>query len=259
MMGINANSMNTLFGFGRSSSAGSSPFSALTASLSDYNMIRSGSYKKLMTSYFAKTDADAFRSAFNSSKVNNKSTATSKDSTETLSKVESSAKDLKDSASKLLQTGTKSVFNKVDAKDEDGNDIKAYDTDKIYKAVKSFVDDYNAMIQATDSSKTTAIQKSTINMINATSKYESSLNKIGITIDSDNYRLSIDEETFKGADMNRVKNLFNGTNSFAYNVKSQASMIEYRADNEASRANTYTHKGSYSSNYSSGSMWDSFY
>ena len=259
MMGINANSMNTLFGFGRSSSAGSSPFSALTASLSDYNMIRSGSYKKLMTSYFAKTDVDAFRSAFNSSKVNNKSTATSKDSTETLSKVESSAKDLKDSASKLLQTGTKSVFNKVDAKDEDGNDVKAYDTDKIYKAVKSFVDDYNAMIQAADSSKTTAIQKSTISMINATSKYESSLNKIGITIDSDNYRLSIDEETFKGADMNRVKNLFNGTNSFAYNVKSQASMIEYRADNEASRANTYTHKGSYSSNYSSGSMWDSFY
>ena len=115
------------------------------------------------------------------------------------------------------------------------------------------------MIQAADSSKTTAIQKSTISMINATSKYESSLNKIGITIDSDNYRLSIDEETFKGADMNRVKNLFNGTNSFAYNVKSQASMIEYRADNEASRANTYTHKGSYSSNYSSGSMWDSFY
>ena len=158
-----------------------------------------------------------------------------------------------------MQTGTKSVFNKVDAKDEDGNDVKAYDTDKIYKAVKSFVDDYNAMIQAADSSKTTAIQKSTISMINATSKYESSLNKIGITIDSDNYRLSIDEETFKGADMNRVKNLFNGTNSFAYNVKSQASMIEYRADNEASRANTYTHRGSYSSNYSSGSMWDSFY
>lgn len=259
MLGINSNSMNTLFGFGKSSSASSSPFSALASSLSDYNMIRSGSYKKLMTSYFAKTDANAFRSTFNNSKINNKSTSTSKDSTETLSKVESAAKGLKDSASKLLKTGTKSVFNKVDTKDEDGNTVKAYDTDQIYKAVKSFVDDYNSMIQAADSSKTTAIQKSTISMINATSKYESSLNKIGITIDSDNYRLSVDEETFKGADMNRVKDLFNGSSSFASNVKSQASMIEYRADNEASKANTYTYKGGYSSNYASGSMWDSYY
>ena len=96
-------------------------------------------------------------------------------------------------------------------------------------------------------------------MINGTSKYASALSKIGITIDSDNYQLSIDKDKFKSADMNQVKSLFNGSGSFACNVKSQASMIEYRAQSEASKANTYGSGGRYSSAYQSGSVWDSYF
>jgi len=257
MTGISGfNSIGTLFGFGTSKSSSSSPFSALTSSLSDYNMIRSGSYKKMMTAYFAKTDASAFRSSFN---TKTKTNSTSKDSAETLTKVQGAAEDLKDSASKLLKTGTSSVFSKESTKDDTGKTALEYNKDKIYSAVKSFVDDYNEMIKAADDAKTSGIQKTAISMINGTSRYESSLSKIGITIDSDNFRLSIDKDTFMKADMNQVKTLFNGSGSFASNVKSQASMMEFKAENEASRANTYSRYGSYNSTYSSGSMWDSYY
>lgn len=255
--GYDSNSISTLFGsFSKgSSSGGGSSLSALTSSISDYNLIRSGSYKKLMTSYFAKTDAKSFQSSFNNKKTN----AVSKDSSETLSKVKGTAEDLKDSASKLLKTGTNSVFNKVSKKGEDGSTTSEYDTDKIYSAVKSFVDDYNDVIKAADGANTGSIQRAAVSMINGTSRFQKQLSEIGISVDSDNFRLSIDKEKFKAADMGKVKNLFNGSGSFAANVKSQASMIEYRAENEAAKANTYTRNGVYGSTYSSGSMWDSFF
>lgn len=260
MLGISSydsNSISTLFSsIGRSSSAGSS-LGSLTSSLSDYSMIRSGSYKKLMTSYFKKTDAQSFRDAFNKKQTN--ANAISKDSAETLKSVKSAAEKMKASASALLQTGTKSVFAKETNTNEKGQTTTAYNTDKIYSAVKSFVDDYNNMIIEADKSDSSGIQKSTANMINSTSKYAASLEKLGITINSENYRLSINEETFKKADMNQVKSMFQGAGSYAYNVKAQASMVEYKAENEASRANTYTNGGKYNSVYNSGAMWDSYF
>ncbi len=259
--GYGSNSISTLFsGFGGSSkkNASASGLSALTASLSDYNMIRSGSYKKLMTAYFRKTDGDSVKSSFNNTRTN-RNAATSKDSADTLGKVKSAAGELEDSASALLKSGSNSAFSKVTTKDDKGLTTMKYDTDKIYKAVKSFVNDYNDMIKAADKSKTGSIQKAAISMINGTSRYASSLKDVGISVDSEDFTLSIDEETFKNADMNKVKSLFNGAGSYASNVKSQASMIEYRAGNEASKANTYSRYGGYNSTYSSGSVWDSYY
>ncbi len=260
MVGFSSNSISTLFsGFGASSkNSGTSSLSALTSTLSDYNLIRSGSYKKLVSAYYAKTGGDAVKSAFN--KQNNRTkTTVSKASAETLKNVKSTAGELKDSVSALLKGGTNSVFSKTTKTDEEGNTTTDYDTDKIYNAVKSFVDDYNAVVKAADKSDVSGIQSKTANMINSTSRYAKSLSDIGISIDSDNYRLSINEEQFKKADMSKVKSLFNGAGSYAYNVKSQASMIEYKAGNEASKANTYTHSGYYSNAYSSGSMWDSYF
>ena len=48
-------SINTLFGSFNNSSANSSFTSGLYSSLSEYSTIRSGAYKKLVSSYYSKT------------------------------------------------------------------------------------------------------------------------------------------------------------------------------------------------------------
>ena len=50
---FNSNSVNTLFSSMNAGNNKNNSFGSLTSSLSDYNLIRSGSYFKLMKSYFA--------------------------------------------------------------------------------------------------------------------------------------------------------------------------------------------------------------
>ena len=64
---------------------------------------------------------------------------------------------------------------------------------------------------------------------------KNSLEKVGITIGSDN-RLSLNEETFKNADFNKVKSLFNGGSSYAGIVSTSASRI---AATSSARTDSY--------------------
>ena len=78
---------------------------------------------------------------------------------------------------------------------------------------------------------------------------------IGITVDEKTGRLSVDETTFKGADTEKVKSLFNGTGSYAYSVATKAAMTESYAKSEAAKSNTYTKNGTYNYNYNSGNIF----
>lgn len=230
--------------------------------LSDYMSIKNGSYGKLMKAYYAKDGASKEVSSIATSKQNensSKSISTSKDSAKTLSAIEGAADNLKESADKLITKGSKSVFNKVDvvSKDEYGFDqtTKEYDTNAIYSAVSDFVNDYNKLIKEAGSSETGDISKKMQSMENLSKSNEKLLSKVGITINSDN-TLSIDEKAFKEADMGTVKSLFNDNGSYGYRVSAQASLIDYTAGREASKANTYSGTGSYSNTYNSGSLFD---
>ena len=174
-------------------------------------------------------------------------TSTSKDSTKTLAAIESDAKELTDSA-KALYTRSN---NKVFTKDSGGS----YDTDKIYKAVKRFADDYNSMLDTAGKSSTNRISRSVSSMKNETSYNEKPLKEIGITVDEKTGKLSVDETTFKSADTEKIKNLFNGTGSYAYSVATKAAMTESYAKSEAAKSNTYTKNGTYNYNYNSGNIF----
>lgn len=227
--------------------------------LSDYASIKNGSYGKLMKAYYAKDKSSEVSSIAEKQTKKATSTSTAKDSAKKLAEIEGAAEGLKDSADALIKTGSKSVFNKVEveSKDEYGftQTTKEYDKNAIYKSVASFVDDYNNLIKTAGSSETNSIQNRVHTLTGATSANKTLLSKVGITINSDN-TLSIDEESFKKADMTTVKSLFNGNSSYAYRVSAQASLIDYTADKEASKANTYTGNGSYGSTYSTGSILD---
>jgi hypothetical protein len=244
-----------------SSSSSSSSLGNLNF-LSDYASIKNGSYGKLMKAYYGSNSTTSTSSTSSSSSTSTSSISTSTDSAKTLSSVEKSADALKESADTLLATGSKSVFTKksVTTKDEDGFDktTKEYDTDAIYKAVSSFASDYNTLVDKAADANSSSILNRTTSLVNLTKTNANLLSTVGITVNSDN-TLSVDEETFKQADMGTVKTLFNGTGSYGYNVSAQASLIDYAANQESSKSNTYTGLGTYSSSYSSGSILDSIF
>ena len=172
-----SSSVSTLFSsLGSSKSTGSGMFGI---NLSEYASIRSGSYGKLMRSYFSMDSAKSTSKSDDSTKNTIEdlatTTSTSKDSTKTLAAIESDAKELTDTA-KALYTRSN---NKVFTKDSGGS----YDTDKIYKAVKSFADDYNSMLDTAGKSSTNRISQSVSSMKNETSYNEKALKEIGITVD----------------------------------------------------------------------------
>ena len=244
-----SSSVSTLFSsLGSSKSTGSGLFGI---NLSEYASIRSGSYGKLTRSYFSMDSTKGTSKSDDSTKNTIEdlatTTSTSKDSTKTLAAIESDAKELTDSA-KALYTRSN---NKVFTKDSGGS----YDTDKIYKAVKRFADDYNSMLDTAGKSSTNRISRSVSSMKNETSYNEKPLKEIGITVDEKTGRLSVDETTFKSADTEKIKNLFNGTGSYAYSVATKAAMTESYAKSEAAKSNTYTKNGTYNYNYNSGNIF----
>lgn len=253
MIGISnydSNSINTLFS-GLSNGSRSSNSGLLGINIADYSAIRTGSYFKLMKAYYGGND-----SASKIVETNKKtSTSTAKDDTKTLAKIEDAAEELKSASDALLDKTKKSVFNKVTTTDAKGNTTTDYDKDAIYKKVSAFVDSYNNLLKKSEDSNTNEILNAVSSMVRTTDSNEKLLSKVGITVGVDN-KLSIDEETFKKADMSLVKSLFNGNGSYGYQVSAKASLADYYAEREASRGNTYGNKGTYTYNYNTGEIYN---
>ena len=248
--GYDSSSLSVLFSSLNNSRTGRAGADLLGINYSDYATIRSGSYYKLMKAYYG---TDASEAVTNIAK-DKADTSTSKDDTKTLARIESNSDDLKASADALLENGTKSLFKTERVTDKSGNVTTEYDTDEIYKAVSKFVDDYNSMLDVASESNTSNISGAAERMIKMTGYNEKMLEKVGITVDEDNH-LKIDEKTFKAADMTTVKGLFNERGGYGYQVSAQASMINYYAENEASKSNTYTSSGTYTYNYNNGALY----
>jgi hypothetical protein len=226
--------------------------------LSDYASIKNGSYRKLMNAYYGSGKERVSNAVGN----NNSSVSTSKETSQKIKDVQSAAGSLKASTDKMLATGSKSIFNTKDVTTTDDKGVtttkKEYDTDTIYKAVSTFVKDYNNMLDKSDGANTSSIATRIDFMQGTTNANKNLLQKVGITVGADG-KLSLDEATFKKADMGTVKSLFNGTGSYGYQVSAQASWIDFAATNEANKANTYNAKGGYGNNYSSGDIFNTYW
>ena len=261
-------SMN-MFG-GNSNSGG---FSGMSGLLGDYASLKNGSYGRLMKAYYTadKTDSTSKSKKNNHSNVIDELTrsnsnltkkAVTKDDVKKLNKVENAADALKTSADALITTGSKSVFREKDitTKDEKGveSTARGYDTNAIYDAVNKFVTNYNSVITTAKEADNANVNSRSTSMMNNTAVNAKSLNKIGISINKDG-TLALDKDAFMKSDMGSVKSLFNGNGSYGYRVSAQASMIDYAADREASRTNTYTVDGTYNAAFSSGNIYNSYF
>lgn len=238
-----SDSMSNIFGYDSFGSQSSSSSNGLFGiNLVDYASIRNGSYRKLVSAHYANQKAEEEGSSSSSNGV--------KDSKQTLNSITNAASNLKDSASALLAKGNKALFQtKTDA---NGNSYVDYDTDKMYKAVKEFADNYNSMLDAAANSEDTKILRSAKNMVSYTEANKKALAAVGITVGSDN-KLTVDEDDFKAASKARVQSLFNDTGSYAYQISSKADSIKFTSTDLAKKADynsSQTYKSSLKSSIS---------
>lgn len=234
-------SINTLFGSFNNNSASSSFTNGLYSSLSEYSTIRSGAYKKLVSSYYNKTAASSDKTD-TSSKLNNNNNAVAQK--RELTEVKDAADELYASASKLTDTSaSKSLFNKADKV-----------TGDITSAVKDYVKNYNSLVEEAADTTNSKVTGKVSFMTSQTNAYKGSLDKIGITINSDK-TLSIDEDTFKKADIADVKKVFNGSGSMAYQSFVRASDIASAAENASTSVTSYGADGMYNNYYNSAYNW----
>ena len=222
---MNINSRNNYSNLFSSIFSTSSNGGGMNNFLADYASIKNGSYGKLMKAYYARNKEDVSSTARKTATYKPNEAKKSVDSAETLTKIKKNADDLKAATDTLQKTGTDSVF-------ESG------DKDALFNAVSSFVNNYNAALDSAGMSDTSTIQHRASMMVNATQANKNLLEKIGITINGN--RLSIDEETFRSADVNTVKSLFNDNYSYGNRIGSYASYISNKATAEGASATSST-------------------
>lgn len=187
-----------------------------TFSLNDYASIKNGSYKKLMKAYYAKQDADKASSG--------------KDTVQKSTIMKTGADALKKSSDALMNNALweKKKITKIDENTGEEIQTEEYDYEAITKAVKSFIEDYNDVIDEAGESNSKEVLRNTVWMIGNTDANKNMLEKIGITIGKGN-KMELDVEKLKKADINTLKTIFTGHNSFSNKISMKANSISNAA------------------------------
>lgn len=227
----------------QSSSGGSSNV------LGQYMSIKNGSYKKALTAYLKKMEAEE-------SDTSNSTSSTSEKSKILAAKKDADA--LKESTDKLLNTGKNSIWEQVEkeVKDEKTGQmviVKDYDYDRIAKAFTEFASSYNSVLDSSSKQNDLSVLKKTAYMTGITKSNKVALSKMGITIGSDN-KISVEETKLKSADMSDLKSFFTGSGSFASRIQSKASDISKSAVEAVNSLKTYN-KGGYLNQSSNLGNW----
>lgn len=220
--------------------------------LSSYASIRNGSYKKLMNAYYDNkgTDKSSSKDSDYTSKLFKNSVRGGAVDSAGLSEAKSAAQSIQDSLTTLMNR-KKDVFKK----DEDGN----YDVDKIYDAVNSFVKGYNNMLNVSDTLDDERTLDKVLSMARFTSTNRSALSYAGITF-NDKSEMVLDKDKFSKMDMNAVKNMFQGTGSYASQMLSKVSNIQSAAKLSLDSASgVYGSNGSYKNYFDTGNIYKGWF
>lgn len=212
--------------------------------LADYASIKNGSYGKLMKAYYSEAASDTVKNITKNKAASAVSAALSKEETKEYAKLETTADALKESADALLD---KELYEKKEGSE-----------DKLYQAVSSFVTDYNAVLKAAEDTADSTVLRRVESMKNNTAAREKTLASVGITVGTDS-TLSLDKDTFNKAALSKVKSLFQGNGSYSYQISAQASLINYAADKVINRGSAYTTNGSYSTDFSNGNLFSTYF
>lgn len=201
---------------------------------SDYSAIKNGSYGKLLKSYYASVKKDSTVSK--NDKETNKNKLLNTDSAG-LSKMKKEADGLKTKAAALNED---ELWEKKNGE---------YDMGKITSAVKSFANEYNDVIDQSQKVGSKDVTMQTGFMKSMTSTMANALSKVGVSVGTDG-KMTVDETSFKNADVKDIKALFAGKYSYAAQIEEKASAISSAAVRSSSMYSsngllTSTLQGSY--------------
>ena len=130
--------------------------------------------------------------------------------------------------------------------DKDGN--AGYDIGKIFATAKSLVSTYNSMLKTAESSTNSGVIANLSYIRQKTAQNADALKQFGINVDAKG-RMTINEDTFKKADMAQVQKFFK---DYGSSVAGNASLVDYYMKTQANAANGYTAAGGYNLQGSSG-------
>lgn len=130
------------------------------------------------------------------------------------------------------------LYEKIE--DKDGNMV--YDIEKIFSTAKSFVDNYNGMFDAAESSTNSGVLANLATIREKTTQNANILKQFGINVDEKG-RLKIDEEVLKKSDMSQMKEFFK---DYGSSIATNASLVDYYTTTKANAASGYTAAGAYS-------------
>ena len=216
--------------------------------LAEYHSIKSGAYGKAVSAYFDKMEVPEKEEQTVSKDYLIKDLAQD-EKVRNLSSVVTNAEKLQKSAEKLITKGSDSLFRK-----ENGD----YDVEKIYQAVKDFVDRYNTAMDSLDGAGYKTIEQKVDDIQKSLSIYKDEMQSIGITVDDQRHKMGIIYDEFIKADMDAVRELFNGNTSMAYVVASKVSFAGAEAKNELNSLGSYNEKGRFDEQLKKGNLWNSF-
>ncbi|MFA9465771.1 MAG: hypothetical protein ACERKN_15935 [Velocimicrobium sp.] len=215
--------------FGTSSTEDSSS----STPLSDYAMIQSGAYKKLLNAYYG----------------TNSSTANSTQESES------------DTKNKVNLTETKSAATTLEKAATTLKNGDFSESDQVTENVQAFVDAYNETIDSASDVDAKSVLHKTLWMIGNTNASTNLLKDVGITVAPDN-KLSLNTDTLKNADESTLKTLFSGTNSFSGKIASKATDLVNLSSRSmkalTSTGSAYTNSGDYSS-VNTSNLYDSLF
>lgn len=239
----------------------SNMYGNLSGSWSDFSMINSGSYKKLLKSYYSTVNDIDSDSSSSSSKTERtqKSHYTVKSATEL--DAEKSGKTYRQTVDTTefaaIQSSSKSLSNAVNAlaseklyqePEEDetetaGTTTKKKDvTSSVKSALKDYVSAYNSYMNTARSSNSNSIQAKNLKMFQANADNAKALKELGITTDK-NGKLVFDESKFDSSKVDDVKELFSEKGSYGDEMKKVADETYRIANNTIS---SYSTSGAYS-------------
>ncbi len=237
-MNINARTdYQTLFsGMNKTGAQGNS--GDLSGLVKDYNLVKSGSYGKLMKAYYTENGKERL------SKVADDSTG------KTMIKSNNTASETEKKFNKVVSTADslqKSVDSIAKLKDDASED-------EIYSAVNSFVKDYNNLLDNAKEADASSVNSRITSIKNNTKANSKTLAAMGITEGEDG-KLSVDKEKLSKADKSSLDSTFGARGSYGYSVSVSASMAASNANYEATRTSMYNGNGGY--NTSTGSIFES--
>lgn len=213
--------------FGSRNSIWSGSF--LSASnLGDLGLMKSGVYTKMLKSYYEKvgndTETKTSKSSSDSPVWDNdrkkfitpevKVDAKEEEAKKALSSVKSASKNLSTDASALANM-----------------DYDTSSRDEIYDAVKKMADSYNTVVDSAKKSSLTSISKSVTWMTDDTKARAKQLEKLGITIGTDN-KITVDKDKFAQANLTDIKSVFKGSGGLADRHAQRANGLVNLASNQ---------------------------